>query len=331
MRWGVGAGGSRLISGTMTVHRRLEERLADFAGRQSCLLFGSGYLANLGVIGALAGRGDTVFSDELNHASIVDGCRLSRAEVVVYRHRDTEHLLWSMRRHGGRRRAGRDGALIVDRLDLLDGRRRGAAGRSSSSWRRPQARASWSTRRTRSARTDRTVAARSRRAGPGGRGRRDRRHAGQVARLLRRVRVRRRGDDPLPAEHVRARSSSRRPRRRRRSLARWRRWSCCSSARTASSAWRPTRARCAARSRREGFQVRRRRHAHRSADRGRGARHDAPVPGGDRAGRLRAGDPSADGAGGHLAPAPGGDGLAHGERHAPGGGGARRVRRASSA
>src|SRR6476646_11753666 len=92
MRWGVGAGASRLISGTMTVHRRLEERLASFTGRQSCLLFGSGYLANLGVIGALAGSGDTVFSDELNHASIIDGCPLSRAEGVVYRTLDTEHL-----------------------------------------------------------------------------------------------------------------------------------------------------------------------------------------------------------------------------------------------
>src|ERR1700690_3588654 len=101
MRWGVGAGASRLVSGTMTVHRRLEERLADFERSEACLLFGSGYLANIGVIGALAGRGDTIFSDELNHASIIDGCRLSRAEVVVYRHRDVEHLDWSMRRHGG--------------------------------------------------------------------------------------------------------------------------------------------------------------------------------------------------------------------------------------
>src|ERR1700730_17841209 len=103
MRWGVGAGASRLVSGTMTIHGRLEERLAAFQGSESCLLFGSGYLANLGVIGALAGAGDTVFSDALNHASIVDGCRLSRAEVVVYRHRDVEHLEWSLRRHGGRR------------------------------------------------------------------------------------------------------------------------------------------------------------------------------------------------------------------------------------
>ena len=120
MRWGVGAGASRLISGTMTVHRRLEERLAAFSGRQGCLLFGSGYLANLGVIGALAGNGDVVFSDELNHASIVDGCRLSRAEVVVYRHRDVEHLLWSMRRHGRRDSAARR-LVVTDSVFSMDG------------------------------------------------------------------------------------------------------------------------------------------------------------------------------------------------------------------
>jgi glycine C-acetyltransferase/8-amino-7-oxononanoate synthase len=121
MRWGVGAGASRLISGTMTVHRRLEERLAAFTGRQSCLLFGSGYLANLGVIGALASSGDTVFSDELNHASIVDGCRLSRAQVVVYRHRDPEHLLWSMRRHGGRRESRGRSLVVTDSIFSMDG------------------------------------------------------------------------------------------------------------------------------------------------------------------------------------------------------------------
>jgi 8-amino-7-oxononanoate synthase len=121
MRWGVGAGASRLISGTMTVHRRLEERLATLAGRQACLLFGSGYLANLGVIGALVGAGDTVFSDELNHASIIDGCRLSRAQVVVYRHRDAEHLLWSMRRHGGRRENRGHSLVVTDSIFSMDG------------------------------------------------------------------------------------------------------------------------------------------------------------------------------------------------------------------
>jgi 8-amino-7-oxononanoate synthase len=118
MRWGVGAGASRLVSGSMTIHRRLEERLAAFEGTESCLLFGSGYLANIGVIGALAGREDVIFSDELNHASIVDGCRLSRAEVVIYRHRDIEHLDWSMRRHG-ERRAGR--LIVTDSVFSMDG------------------------------------------------------------------------------------------------------------------------------------------------------------------------------------------------------------------
>jgi len=120
MRWGVGAGASRLVSGTMTVHRRLEERLADFEHSEACLLFGSGYLANIGVIGALAGRGDTIFSDELNHASIIDGCRLSRAEVVVYRHRDVEHLDWSMRRHGGGGGSARR-LIVTDSVFSMDG------------------------------------------------------------------------------------------------------------------------------------------------------------------------------------------------------------------
>jgi glycine C-acetyltransferase/8-amino-7-oxononanoate synthase len=120
MRWGVGAGASRLVSGTMTIHRRLEERLAAFERSQACLLFGSGYLANVGVISALAPRGGVIFSDELNHASIVDGCRLSRAEVVVYRHLDVEHLDWSLRRHGGRR-DGPGRLIVTDSLFSMDG------------------------------------------------------------------------------------------------------------------------------------------------------------------------------------------------------------------
>jgi 8-amino-7-oxononanoate synthase len=116
MRWGVGAGASRLVSGTMTVHRRLEERLADFKRTQAALLFGSGYLANIGVITSLAGSGEVVFSDELNHASIIDGCRLARAETFVYRHADVEHLAWGMRQAEGR------GSLIVtDSVFSMDG------------------------------------------------------------------------------------------------------------------------------------------------------------------------------------------------------------------
>jgi 8-amino-7-oxononanoate synthase len=116
MRWGVGAGASRLVSGTMTIHRRLEERLANFKRQQSALLFGSGYLANVGVISALARPGDVVFSDALNHASIIDGCRLSRAEVFIYDHADPEHLAWGVRQAEGR------GALIVtDTVFSMDG------------------------------------------------------------------------------------------------------------------------------------------------------------------------------------------------------------------
>jgi glycine C-acetyltransferase/8-amino-7-oxononanoate synthase len=115
-RFGAGAGASRLVSGTMSLHRRLEERIAAFSGYEAALLFGSGYLANLGTIAALAGRGQVVFSDELNHASIIDGCRLSRAERFIYRHRDLEHLSW------GLRKAGRAGALIVtDAVFSMDG------------------------------------------------------------------------------------------------------------------------------------------------------------------------------------------------------------------
>jgi glycine C-acetyltransferase/8-amino-7-oxononanoate synthase len=116
MRWGVGAGASRLVSGTMTLHRRLEERLADFKGSEAALLFGSGYLANAGVIPALAGKGQVVFSDELNHASIVDGCRLAGAECFIYEHGDVDHLEWGLRQAEGR------GALIVtDGIFSMDG------------------------------------------------------------------------------------------------------------------------------------------------------------------------------------------------------------------
>jgi 8-amino-7-oxononanoate synthase len=116
MRWGAGAGASRLISGNMEPHRRLERRLAEFKGYERALLFGSGYLANTGTIAALAGRGEVVFSDELNHASIVDGCRLARAETFVYRHADVEHLAW------GLRGAGERAALIVtDGVFSMDG------------------------------------------------------------------------------------------------------------------------------------------------------------------------------------------------------------------
>jgi glycine C-acetyltransferase/8-amino-7-oxononanoate synthase len=116
MRWGVGAGASRLGSGTMTLHRRLEERLAEFHGFETSLLFGSGYLATLGTVAALAPKGSVVFSDELNHASIVDGCRLAGADTFVYDHADLDHLAWGLRQNAGR------GALIAtDGVFAMDG------------------------------------------------------------------------------------------------------------------------------------------------------------------------------------------------------------------
>jgi 8-amino-7-oxononanoate synthase len=116
LRWGAGAGASRLISGNMQPHRGLEERLAEFKGYEAALLFGSGYLANTGAIAALAGRGEVVFSDELNHASIIDGCRLSRAETFVYRHVDVEHLAWGLRET-----AGRSSLIVTDGVFSMDG------------------------------------------------------------------------------------------------------------------------------------------------------------------------------------------------------------------
>jgi 8-amino-7-oxononanoate synthase len=116
-RWGVGAGASRLVSGTMTIHARLEQRLAAFEGSEACILFGSGYLANLGVIGALAGPGDTIFSDELNHASIIDGCRASRADVVVYRHLDVDDLKRRLHEH----RSEGHRVIVTDSVFSMDG------------------------------------------------------------------------------------------------------------------------------------------------------------------------------------------------------------------
>ena len=113
---GTSAGASRLISGSMSIHAELEAGLAEFKGTETALLFGSGYLANTGTIAALAQRGEVVFSDELNHASIIDGCRLAGAETFVYRHADTEHLEWGLRRA-----AGRQALIVTDGIFSMDG------------------------------------------------------------------------------------------------------------------------------------------------------------------------------------------------------------------
>ncbi len=90
--YGVGPGAVRTIAGTMTLHVQLERRLAEFKGVEAAITFQSGFNANLATIPALVGRGDVIFSDRLNHASIIDGCRLSRAEIVTYEHCDPDDL-----------------------------------------------------------------------------------------------------------------------------------------------------------------------------------------------------------------------------------------------
>jgi len=114
--FGIGAGASRLVSGSMRAHHELEERLACFEKTQAALLFNSGYHANVGVIAALAGKGDVVFSDAMNHASLIDGCRLSRARVRVFRHCDVGHLEELLRTTPGRHRL-----IVTDSIFSMDG------------------------------------------------------------------------------------------------------------------------------------------------------------------------------------------------------------------
>src|SRR6266508_3996018 len=91
-RYGCGSGASRLISGNMTLHEELENRLAAFKGTEAALVLNSGFQANTGILSTLTGEGDAILSDALNHASIIDGCRLSRAKTIVYAHGDLDQL-----------------------------------------------------------------------------------------------------------------------------------------------------------------------------------------------------------------------------------------------
>jgi 8-amino-7-oxononanoate synthase len=115
---GFGAGASRLIVGNLSPHRALEARIARWKRTDAALLFNSGYQANVGVISTLVSAEDVVFSDALNHASIIDGCRLSRARVVVYPHCDLDFLRAALRRETGRRRL-----IVSDGLFSMDGDR----------------------------------------------------------------------------------------------------------------------------------------------------------------------------------------------------------------
>jgi 8-amino-7-oxononanoate synthase len=115
-REGVGAGAARLIVGNLPAHRRLETVLAGHFGDEAALLFNSGYQANVGVLAALAGSEDAIFSDALNHASLIDGCRLSRARTLVYRHVDLDHLATLLRATEARRRW-----IVTDTIFSMDG------------------------------------------------------------------------------------------------------------------------------------------------------------------------------------------------------------------
>ncbi len=110
-RWGVGSGASRLITGDAAVFHDLEAALAEFKGAEAALVFNSGYQANLGIFSSLLSEGDVVFSDELNHASIIDGIRLSKAERGVFRHNDMGPLREGLREF--RRRKGADSLALI--------------------------------------------------------------------------------------------------------------------------------------------------------------------------------------------------------------------------
>ncbi len=116
-QYGFGAGASRLVSGTSSFHRELEKKIALFKGTEAALVFNSGYAANTGIIPVAAGDGDVILSDTLNHASIVDGCRLSRAQVEIYRHCDIDHVEELLKKWSRARRK----LIVTDGVFSMDG------------------------------------------------------------------------------------------------------------------------------------------------------------------------------------------------------------------
>jgi glycine C-acetyltransferase len=116
-KYGVGSGAVRTIAGTMTLHMQLEERIARFKNVEACVVFQSGFTANAGTVSAVLGKDDFIISDELNHASIIDGCRLSRAKILVFRHKDMTHAeeqLASLKNQPGRKLLITDGVFSMD-------------------------------------------------------------------------------------------------------------------------------------------------------------------------------------------------------------------------
>lgn len=116
-RYGTGAGASRLVCGTLPPHTQLESELASFKHSEAALVFGSGYLANIGIIPSLIQRGGLILADRLCHASLIDGCRLSGADVRVFRHRDCAHVESLLKR----RPAHRSTLIVTDGLFSMDG------------------------------------------------------------------------------------------------------------------------------------------------------------------------------------------------------------------
>lgn len=114
--YGIGSGGSRLTTGTCRIHRELEETIAKFKNREAALVYNTGYMANVGILSALAKKGDVIYSDELNHASIIDGCRLSKAEAVIYKHNDMDDLEEKIKA-----RKGMSGIIVTDGVFSMDG------------------------------------------------------------------------------------------------------------------------------------------------------------------------------------------------------------------
>ncbi|MCL6558459.1 MAG: 8-amino-7-oxononanoate synthase, partial [Firmicutes bacterium] len=115
-RWGTGTGGSRLTTGNFSLHEELESAVARFKGTEAAIVFNSGYMANAGAITALAGKKDVILSDELNHASIIDGCRLSGAKIVRFKHNDVKSLKDLLAQYKGRRRL-----LVTEGVFSMDG------------------------------------------------------------------------------------------------------------------------------------------------------------------------------------------------------------------
>jgi glycine C-acetyltransferase len=116
-KYGVGSGAVRTVSGTMQIHMELEEKIARFKNVEACVVFQSGFAANAGTVSAILGKGDFIVSDELNHASIIDGARLSRATIKVFRHKDTAHaeeLLKEIQNEPGHKLLITDGVFSMD-------------------------------------------------------------------------------------------------------------------------------------------------------------------------------------------------------------------------